>query len=349
MPGCHGSEGLGVAEPGGLGLRIGDEVSSRSDLTPLPLVLVIVGPTGVGKSELAIAVAKRFGGEIVNLDSRQLYRGLEIGTAKPPEEARRSIPHHGFDLLDPEESMSAGAYLEMARRTTREVLGRERLPVFVGGTGFYFRALRQGLSPLPAVPVRLRPVLKACFSNVGSEEAHRWLRVLDPVRAAEVAKRDRDRAIRAIELALSSGRMMSRLLAEPRAGGLEARFLVVGCRRERESLYGRISHRVNEMFESGFVEEVRECLRSGIAPDAPGLSAIGYRDVVAHLEGELDLETTRDRVIVATRQYAKRQITWFRKEPDVVWFDLGDGSESMATPIEKISDLLRQRAGAGHE
>lgn len=293
---------------------------------PPPLVAV-VGTTAVGKSDVAVAIAREFGGEIVNFDSRQLYRGLDVGTAKPSPEARGGIPHHGFDLLDPREAMSAGAFLAFARGAVESIRARGRLPVLVGGTGFYLRALRDGLSPLPATDPRLRARLRKMLPG---ESAHRWLRAVDSPRSAEVAPRDRDRSIRAVEIALLAGRRMSELVKAPRSGALVGSWLVVGCRRGREPLYSRISARVDDMFANGLIDEVRRCLAEGIPPEAPGLSAIGYREAAALCDGRLTSERAKEATVIATRQYAKRQATWFRGEPGVEWFELDSAGAERA-------------------
>ena len=219
--------------------------------------------------------------------------------------------------------MSAGRYLELARRLTDEILARGKLPIFCGGTGFYLRILREGISPLPIAPPGLRRALKSRLAGDGAA-AHRWLRLLDPARAAEIAPGDVDRSIRAIEVAFLTGRRMSETMREPRAGALSVRWLVLGCRRERRNLYARIDRRVDLMLSRGLLEEAARNLGSGVPVDAPGLSAIGYAEAVRVLRQEMPESELAAAISLRTRHYAKRQETWFRKEPGIAWLPEGD-------------------------
>jgi tRNA dimethylallyltransferase len=287
-----------------------------------------------------VRLALRFRGEVVNFDSRQLYRDLDVGTAKPTPAERMGIPHHGFDLLDPRETISAGSWVAWATDVVGEIRRRGNLPVLVGGTGFYLRALRQGLSPLPTTDPRRRDVLKKIFGGPGSGEAHRWLRLLDPPRAATLAPADRDRSTRAVEVCLETGRTMSELLGAPRSGALAGRWLVLGIRRERRALWDRIHRRVEEMFRSGLEEELARLLERGIGLRAPGLTAIGYPEVAAWKGGAMTLSEAKEAMRTATRQYAKRQETWFRKEPGVVGIDADRGETSFAEAEELVRRYL---------
>jgi tRNA dimethylallyltransferase len=263
------------------------------------------------------------GGEIVNFDSRQFYAGLDVGTDKTPLSARRGVPHHGLDLLPPAESMSAGKFLELAAELVSAIVSRGRIPIFVGGTGFYLRVLREGLSPLPPAPERLRRTVKRVLPS--GTAAHRWLSVLDSGRAEELPPADRDRVVRAVEVVLMTGRPMSAAMREARAGGLSVRWIVLGCRRERPDLHARIDARVGEMLRGGLLEEAARCLRSGVPAEAPGLSAIGYSEAIRCLRGELPPDRLREAIVIRTRQYAKRQETWFRREAGIVWLPETDG------------------------
>lgn len=298
-------------------------------------VVALVGATATGKSSVAIALALRVpgGAEIVNVDSRQLYRGLAVGTAQPSPASRRGVPHHGFDLLDPREAMSAGAFAAWAARCVGEIRARGRLPILVGGTGFYLRALREGLSPLPITIPELRAGLRTAFAMRPAPELHRWLRLLDPRRAAEVSPSDRDRILRAVEVVLMTGRPMSTLMAAPREPALSGEWIVLGLRMERSRLWCRISERVETMFNEGLEEEIRAVRAAGIPADAPGLSAIGYAEAADVVDGVLSRSEAVERIAAATRRYAKRQETWFRAEPGIEWFD--------ANSADLAGDLLR--------
>lgn len=286
-------------------------------------VVALVGATATGKSAVAVDLALGLpgGAEIVNVDSRQVYRGLGIGTAQPSAASRRGVPHHGFDLLDPRESMSAGAFAAWAARCVGEIRSRGRLPILVGGTGFYLRALRDGLSPLPVTIPELRSALRTAFALRPARDLHRWLRLLDPRRAAEVSPSDRDRILRAVEVVLMTGRPMSALMAAPREPALSGEWIVLGLRMERSRLWCRISQRVEAMFDEGLEEEIRAVRAAGIPADAPGLSAIGYAEAAAVVDGALSRSEAVERIAAATRRYAKRQETWFRAEPGIEWFD----------------------------
>jgi tRNA dimethylallyltransferase len=292
-------------------------------------VVAIVGPTASGKSELALFLAESFGGEIVNYDSVQIFRHLNIGTAKPSVQDRQRVPHHMIDIREPTESFTAGDYQREARSILEDIRNRRKLPILVGGTGLYLRALAEGLFNGPARSVYWRNRLEMIGERKGREYLHRLLERLDRQAASRIAERDKPKIIRALEVRLETGKSLSQHLNErPRQPltGFEIHF--VGLNPPREELYIRINERVRRMFEAGLVEEVRRLLASGIPPSAKPFEAIGYRHVIAEMDSSVAREETIRIIQRDTRRYAKRQMTWFRKQSEVAWFDgPGDSDE----------------------
>lgn len=295
--------------------------------------VVILGPTAAGKSDVGLALAERWGGEIVSADALQAYRGLDIGTAKPSVEERRRVPHHLVDFLEPEEPYSAGRFAALAREAVEEIEGRGAVPIVVGGSGLYLRALLEGLAPIPPIPDEVRLRVAERLAVGGLPALRRELERVDPVAAERIADGDPQRTQRALEVAEATGRPLSswwREGAEPL--GAAASF---GLTLPRALLYDRIAGRVRRMLEMGWVEEVERLLRSGISPTCPAFQAIGYREVARHLDGEWPLEEAVEIIVRRTRQYAKRQMTWFRRMPDVVWIDQL-GLDDQVASIERV-------------
>lgn len=286
----------------------------------LPL-LVIVGPTGVGKTEAGIRVARLLNGEVLSADSRQVYRHMDIGTAKPTRAQRAEAPHHLIDLVDPDEGYSAGRFSRDAVRVIAEVRARGRRPIVVGGCGLYVRALLEGFSPVPEVDGGVRERVRAEAARVGAEALHRRLREVDPSSAGRIRPSDRQRIVRALEVYEATGEPMSSWQARPREGGIGEGAVVVGLRMERTALYARIEKRVERMISEGLVEEVERLRGMGYRPEGSALGTFGYREVFAHLEGEMPLAEVVRAIQQETRRYAKRQMTWFRGEGRVRWVD----------------------------
>jgi tRNA dimethylallyltransferase len=290
-----------------------------------PLV-VIAGPTGSGKSELALRIAETFQGEIVNCDSLQLYRYFDIGTAKLPPDQRRGIPHHLIDILQPDEGFTAGDYARLARPLLTEIADRRRLPVVVGGTGFYLRALLDGLFAGPARDEALRATL------LGRSERrpgflHRLLRRLDPAAAARIHANDTNKLIRAIEVCLTEGRPLTSLFVERRPEPLTGfAVLKIGLDPGREALFRRLDTRTEAMFAAGLVDEVRGILALGYSPGVKPFESLGYRQALRVLAGEMETREAVSAAALETRRYAKRQLTWFRREPGLHWLQ-GFGSD----------------------
>ena len=298
------------------------------DLSPhsrYPLV-AIVGPTGSGKSHLALALAAASRGEIVNYDSVQLYRGLDIGSAKLNESERLGIPHHLLDIAGLEEHITAGDYSRLTRPLLKEISRRGALPVLVGGTGFYLRALLDGLSPAPARDPALRTRLLRLATKY-PKSLHRYLSWRDPVAARRIHPHDQQKIVRAIELSLLSGRPASDLQAQSRDALQGFRTLKIGLSPDRSALYAHLNERCARMFQNGLLEETERALRSGISPETKAMQSLGYRQAVQYLNGESTLEQAIVDCQNRTRQYAKRQLTWFRGDPTIHWL-CGFGTES---------------------
>jgi tRNA dimethylallyltransferase len=284
-------------------------------------IIAVVGPTASGKSDLALSLAERFNGEIVNYDSVQVFRGLDIGSAKPSAEERSRVPHHMIDIREPNELFTAGDYQREARLVLEDLRLRNRVPVLVGGTGLYLRALTEGLFQGPARSTQWRSRFETIAETRGREYLHRLLQRLDPEAADRIAERDKPKIIRALEVRLETGKALTEhLKAEPRRPLKGFSICSVGLDPPREECYRRIDLRVEKMFQAGFVEEVRGLLARGIPSDAKPLGAIGYRHVIANLENNGAWEDTIRMIQRDTRRYAKRQLTWFRRQAETTWF-----------------------------
>lgn len=289
-----------------------------------PDALVLTGPTAAGKTRLAVEVAEALDGEIISADSRQVYRAMDIGTAKATAAERARAPHHGLDLVDPGERFSAGRFAREARQWIRDIRGRGRVPLIVGGTGFFIRALTDPLFREPPMDRDRRERLKAFLDGKDDATLMEWLSVLDPESARRLADGGgRQRMLRALEMALLTGRPLGwwHRNRQAEAPALEPLVFVLSLPRER--LYERVNRRVGAMLEAGLVEEVAKLLESGYPPDAPGMTATGYPEVAAYLAGETSLEEAAERIRSRTRGYARRQLTWFRNQlPEgAVWLD----------------------------
>ncbi len=288
---------------------------------PDPLLVVILGPTGSGKSALAISLSQQFSGEVVSCDSVAIYRHFEIGTAKPTAQQRALVPHHLLDVAEPEQPFTAGEYARQARTVIDDIARRQRLPIVVGGTGLYLRALLDGLFPGPQRSEELRERLRKRAQQHGSAYLYKVLQRLDPAAAAKIHPNDIPKMIRALEVCLTSHRPMSQMWEERGRDPLRGfRILRIGLNPEREALYARLNHRACQMFDSGLIDETQTLIeRHGERKNITPLDSLGYKQASQFLRGEL----TREQALAATQQahrnYAKRQITWFRREPDVMW------------------------------
>jgi len=297
----------------------------------LPLV-VILGPTAVGKTEISIQIAEQVGGEIVSADSRLFYRGMDIGTAKPTLAERDRVPHHLIDVADPDETWSLALYQQQARETIARIHERKRLPLLVGGTGQYIRAVIQGWQVPGVKPdTRLRGALESWAGEIGAQGLHQRLAILDPLAASTMDARNVRRTVRALEVILSSGKRFSE---QRQSGPSPYNLLLIGLIRPRTELYARIDARIDAMLEAGLVEEVRSLLERGYPSDLPSFSAIGYREVSAYLRGEIALDEAIQQMRRATRVFVRRQANWFKPDdPQLHWLPMGENTLAEATAI----------------
>ncbi len=291
-----------------------------------------------------MALAEHLGGEIVNADALQVYRGFDLGTAKPSPAERERVRHHLIDILAPSERYSAGRFSELAQTAIDEIQGRGKLPILVGGSGLYLRALLEGIAPMPAVDEAVRDGLRRRLEREGLAALHTQLAELDPPTAARLGAGDRQRVLRALEIALASGRPLSSWIAERPFGERRLPAARFGLTLSRPLLYDRIAVRVGRMVDQGLVEEVRRLLETGVDPAAPAFQAIGYRQFARHVLGDWSRERAIEETVRATRRFAKRQATWFGGERDIVWLDA-------ASPDALLGDVLSRwhRAGFGEE
>lgn len=310
-----------------------------------PEFLAITGATTTGKTALSLAVAAALDGEVISMDSRQIYRGMNIGTDKVAGAIRARTPHHGVDIRDPDESYSAGTFARDAVRWMRGIRARGRVPVLAGGTGFFLKALMEPLFEEPKLdPGRLAP-LRRFLARRGTEELERWVRVLDPERAPLAVAGGTQRIERTLEVTLLTGRPLSWWHRTQPANAPAAEGMVVVLKLPRDELYHRINERVGTMAERGMVEEVRGLAARGYGPDDPGMSGTGYREILGYLEGRLSLEDALDETRRATRRYARRQLTWFRNQlpTDAVSID---GLQAPEAQCAEVLEAWRARSGA---
>lgn len=304
-----------------------------------PLVLFIVGPTASGKSALAVALAKKLSGEIVSADSMLVYKGMDIGTAKPTKNERCGIPHHGFDLILPTQSFSVFAYRQFALKAIRDIVRRGKVPIVAGGTGFYVRALLEGLLPLPGASAALRGELEREALEKGLPALYRRFLTLDPTRAKAIGPHNQRRIIRALEIYLVSGKKPSReSIKTPGLRELGYRPVVMGLHRDRAALYLKINRRVDAMFRKGLVREVKRLARKKLSKTA--LQGVGYKETLDWIRdpGTKPLKEVKDRIKQTTRHFAKRQWTWFKRERGIRWVWWPEG-----VSVNKIRDFVIQK------
>ncbi|WP_173046325.1 tRNA (adenosine(37)-N6)-dimethylallyltransferase MiaA [Nitrospira sp. KM1] len=322
--------------------RLSDEQRWRK-----PLV-VILGPTAVGKSSVALEVAKHYDSEILTADSRQVYRRMDIGTDKPLPHERQGVIHRLIDLVNPDESFNAGVFRRMAAECIRDLHGQGRLPLLVGGTGLYVRVLLQGLCEAPPSDPYLRSELLRQADEQGGDAFFARLAEIDPVYASKLHPRDTSKVLRAIEVYELSGRRMSEFHGTHAFGERPYCTLIVGLDRSRSALYRRIEDRIDRQLECGFVQETQQLLAQGYRRDCAAMKGLGYRQVAAYLAGEYDYDEMVRQFKRDTRRFAKRQLTWFRQEPEVEWLMIED-HELPETTAARVTDRIdRFLAGLSH-
>ena len=304
-------------------------------------VLAVLGPTATGKSALGLRLAERLGGEIVNCDSTAIYRGFDIGTDKIPVAERRGIPHHLIDIAEPTREYTAADYGRDAAAAIRDIEARGKTAILVGGTGFYFRALTRGLFPGPGKHDELRRRLDAIAVRRGVEFLWRMVRRVDAESADRIQPRDRKRLIRALEVYFQTGRPLTAHFADTVSPlGSEVEVQALALRLDSEPLALRLARRVDAQFAAGIVDEVKALLASGVPPEARPFGGLVYRQVMDHIRGLRDLAATRELIVRENRAYARRQLIWFRKEPNLMWFD-GPG-ESTDVQAAVMASLAKQ-------
>ena len=307
-------------------------------------VVAVLGPTASGKSALGLSLAARYGGEIINCDSTAVYRGFDIGTDKVPVEARQGIPHHLIDIAAPTEVYTAARYARDAARTIREVHGRGHLPIIVGGTGFYYRALTRGLFPGPGADAELRLRLDRVADRRGVERLHRMLRRADPESAARIMPRDRKRIVRALEVFLTTGRPLTDHFSGTASPIADCEVVAIALRLPAALTAARVARRVDEQFARGIVAEVAALLAAGVPPDARPFGGLVYRQVMEMRRGVRDEAATRALITQENRRYARRQLIWFRKEPNLSWFD---GPGEQPDILTRVDETLAARGLRG--
>jgi len=309
-------------------------MTTESEQHPRPLLLA--GPTAAGKSELAILLAERLEGEVVSVDSMQVYRGLDIGTAKPSPADQRRVPHHLIDVVGLNDAFNAASFVRLARQAVAEIQRRGRVPILCGGTGLYFKAYLEGLGEAPPAD----PALRAELETVPLPELLRELAALDPVTYEQIDRCNPRRVIRAVEVIRLTGKPFSAQRAEwrPPTPSPPPPSLCLGLTRPAADLHSRIAARVEAMFNRGWVAETEQLLQRGLAENQTALQALGYRQIIEHLRGERSLSETKTLIQLRTRQFAKRQMTWFRNQLSLTWIDLG--AEEAAAAVAMILKQL---------
>jgi tRNA dimethylallyltransferase len=307
---------------------------------PLDKIVVVCGPTASGKSELALRLAKGLDAEIVNADSMQIYRGLDIGTAKPSLEQQASVRHHLIDVADPEQLFSAADFADAADKTIKDIISRGKRVIIAGGTGLYIRALIHGLADLPSGGGEHRAALQLEAERRGKEAMLEKLRIIDPVIAAGLHPNNLVRILRALEVYLMTGVPLSRYQKEHGFSASRYSVCQIGITVDRRLLYDRIDERVEQMMDSGLLAEVEGLLASGYGRDLKPMRSIGYKEAAAHLSGELSREEAVRLIKRDTRHYAKRQLTWFKADKNIMWFEY---PEKFGTVLKYTFNFFEQQ------
>jgi len=311
-----------------------------------PRLVAILGPTATGKSALGIALALRFGGEVVSCDSTAVYRGFDIGTDKVPAAARRAVPHHMIDVADPTEEYSAARYAREAAVVVRDVAARGRMPILVGGTGLYYRALTRGFFPGPGRDTALRARLERIADRKGVERLHVLLSRVDAGSAVRIQARDRKRLVRALEIYFLTGRPMTAHFADTQSPLPEFEVTAFGLRISSEATASRVAARVDAQFRDGLLDEIRTLLASGLPETAHPFTGLVYRQALEHLHGVRDEAATRELIVRENRRYSRRQLIWFRKEPNLQWIHAAGEREETQEEVARVLAAMEIRRDA---
>lgn len=306
------------------------------DVSPAHPLVVLCGPTAAGKTALALELGDRFPFEVISADSRQVYRGMDIGTAKPTPGERTRLPHHLIDVVDPGQPFSAADFVRLSHPVVASLAAAGKRPLLVGGTGLYIRALTEGLVDAPAADAALREELRKREAEEGAGTLHGRLCALDPVAAERIHPRNLVRIIRALEVLELSGRRISEIQRAHAFGERLFRLLKLGIMPGREELWHRIDLRAEQMLADGLLDEVRGLIERGCCVESKAMRTIGYREMAQHLCGELSLDEALARIKTETRRYAKRQLTWFRADPSIIWVDSSAESARILASIERF-------------
>jgi tRNA dimethylallyltransferase len=317
-------------------------------VTIRPALVAIVGPTATGKSALGIALAKQFNGEVVSCDSTAVYRRFDIGTDKVPVAARQGIPHHLIDVAEPQEDYSAARYAREAATAIREITARGRLPILVGGTGLYYRALTRGFFPGPGRDVQLRSRLERIADRKRVERLHTLLSRVDPESAVRIQSRDRKRLIRALEVYFLTGRPLTTHFADTQSPLPEYDVHAFALEISAELTLQRVAARVNAQFEQGLLDEIRGILADGIPETAHPFTGLVYRQALEHLHGLRDEAATRELIVRENRKYSRRQLIWFRKEPNLQWIHAAGEREETQVEVARVLAAMEIRRDANN-
>lgn len=301
--------------------------------------MVILGPTAVGKSEIAISLAKKIKGEIISADSMQLYQGMNLGTAKPSADEQKLVSHHLIDLFKPDVSFNVFDYAKEAEKVIKEIHQRKKIPILVGGSGLYIRAIVDGLFENPEINLSKKSSFLKKINGLSTEELYSELKKVDSTASRKIHPNDRRRIERALEIFYTTGIPISVLQKEKPTRAFQTLF--IGINRERKELYQRINKRVEAIFAQGFIEEVKSLLENGYTKNLNSMQAIGYQETIVYLNGEGTLEETMELIKKNTRRYAKRQLSWFRQDKRINWLSLGN-EETSQEVIAKIEILLKK-------
>ena len=304
-------------------------------------VLFIVGPTGVGKTAVGFSAAEKLNGEIISAVSRQMYRGMDIGTAKPPHEIRERIPHHFIDILDPDEYYNAGKFGKDVRHKIDEILSRQKLPIIVGGSGLYIKSILEGFFDEEKKDLETKKSLIERAGREGNETLYRELKKADPEFAAKISINDTQRIVRGLEVYLVTGKPLTQHWKDSRVT-VHFQPVITGLRQDKTRLYEIIGKRVDTMLENGLIEEVKTLQRKGYSPDLNAFQTYGYRETFSYLKRNISYEVLAERIKKSTRKFAKRQMTWFRKVHNIIWIDVGDDKKEA---VDSIISVVRSDNG----